>query len=66
MKCSPLFNIRYDARFSDAPAFIVATFEAPSIKNNNADINSKHSAHRVYSWNATEYGVRSIKDIVGG
>ena len=52
--------------YSDAPAFVVATFEAPSIKNNNADVNSKHSAHRVYSWNATEYGVRSIKDIVGG
>jgi len=27
VKCSPLFNIRYDARFSDVPAFVAATFE---------------------------------------
>ena len=44
---------------------IVCTFEAPSIKNNPANSKSEHSAHRIYSWKATEYGIRSVKDITG-
>ena len=48
------------------PGFVVATFETPSIKNNHADANSEFSAHRIYSWKATEWGIRSIKNIVGG
>ena len=52
--------------FQSVPGFIVCTFESPGIKNNYADINSKHSANRVYSWNVREYGIRSIKDILGG
>ena len=48
------------------PGFIVATFESPSIKNNYADKNSQHSANRQYSWKCYEYGIRSVKDIIGG
>ena len=57
------FGLSY---YTPVPAFIVASFEAPSVKNNPADKNSKYSAHRVFSWKAREYGIRSLKDIIGG
>jgi hypothetical protein len=44
------------------PGFVVATFEVPSVKNNYADSKSEFSAHRILSWKATEYGIRSVKD----
>jgi hypothetical protein len=48
----------------DIPGFVVVTLDTPSIKNYYADEKSKYNPHRIYSWKATEYGIRSVKDII--